>query len=149
MDPLKRKLTGRKWLGGVFVALLAVYGHTCADSPTGASHAVVTGSWGGTSIALSVTAEGATVQLDCAHGTITGTPPTVDSSGRFEVAGQFVRERGGPVRVDETPLSQPAVYSGTTDGRTMKLTITLTGDQQTLGPFELGLGRAPRLFRCL
>jgi hypothetical protein len=148
MNQLKRDLGRRGWLGVALAALLAIYGNTCGKSPVDPSRSVPTGSWGGTSIALNVTAEGAAVQFDCAHGTITGSPMTIDASGKFDVTGTYVREHGGPTRLDETPDSHPARYSGTTDGRTMSLTITLTDSQQTLGPFDLGFGRAPRLFKC-
>jgi hypothetical protein len=149
MGQLRRDLKRRGWLGCALAALLAIYGYTCGGSPTSASRAIPTGAWGGTSVALNVTQDGATLQFDCAHGSIGGSPATLDASGRFEVAGTFVRERGGPVRVDETPDSHPALYSGTTDGRTMTLTVTLTDSQQPVGTFELGFGKTPRLIRCM
>ncbi len=148
MDQLRNDFRRRPWLAVALLALLAVYGYTCGHSPTGATRAVPSGAWGGTGISLAVNAEGATVEFDCAHGTISGGPPTINADGRFEAAGAFVRERPGPVRVDETPDSRPARYSGTTDGRTMTLTITLTESGQIIGPFELTFGRTPRLFKC-
>ena len=36
------------------------------------------------------------------------------ASGKFEVSGVYVREHGGPVRVDEVPDARPAKYSGST-----------------------------------
>lgn len=97
---------------------------------------------------MTVSAAGATAEFDCAHGTIDG-PLAVDSSQRFDVAGKFVQEHGGPIRVDETIAAVPARYSGTSRHGTMTLTITLMSGGQSLGPFELTFGQQGRVFKCL
>ena len=69
-------------------------------SPTAADGAnVPSGTWAGEHIVLEVTAAGATVEFDCAHGTIDAAL-ILDSAGRFDVAGSFTRESGGPTRQD-------------------------------------------------
>jgi hypothetical protein len=109
---------------------------------------VPSGTWGGDHVLMTVSAAGASAEFDCAHGTIDG-PLALDSSQRFDVAGTFVQEHGGPIRVDETIAAVPARYSGTSRHGTMTLTITLTSGGQSLGPFELTFGQQGRVFKCL
>ena len=121
-----------------------------ACGPTGPTTLtkVPNGVWGGDHAGLTVSDTSAAIEFDCAHGTL-DEPPAVDRNGSFEVSGIFVREHGGPIRVDEVPDEQPARYAGTTNGRTMSLTVTLTTSSQPLGPFALALGQPGRLVKCL
>ena len=107
--------------------------------------AVPTGSWGGDHIALDVTGTGAQVNFDCAHGTLVQ-PLTLDSSGQFGVPGTYTPE-GGPTPQFEQRI--PAVYSGRLQGKTLTLTVTLTGSSQALGSFTLTWGRTPTITKCL
>lgn len=107
---------------------------------------VPAGAWGGQGIALEVTEKGATLEYDCAHGTV-DEAMKLDSSGRFEVRGMHVRERPGPVREGESN-GQPAVYSGKVDGDTMTLTVKLNGLDEAVGTYTLALGRHPRIHKC-
>ena len=75
----------------LFAALLMA-----TPTPSPASR-VPPGAWGGTGIALEVTASGARIELDCAHGTIEA-PLALDAEGGFDLPGTLVRERPGPVR---------------------------------------------------
>ncbi len=118
----------------------------CGSAAGGERRTLPAGTWGGDHIRLEVTTEGAAVELDCAHGAISG-PIQVDGKGRFDAAGTFVREHGGPVREGEED-SQPARYTGRVQGGTMTLTITVA-DGATHGPYELNRGRTPRLTKCL
>lgn len=95
-----------------------------------------------------MSADGAAVELDCAHGRVEG-KIRLDTDGRFDIAGTYVRERGGPVREQEEDSSLPAHYKGSVEGSTLTLTITLAESGETLGPFELTRGRTPRLTKCL
>ncbi len=105
------------------------------------------GDWGGLHVSLSVGDSSATIEYDCAHGQING-PLVVDKRGRFDLKGTHAREHGGPIRVDEADSSQPARYTGWTDGRRMTLTVTLTGKKETVGTFNLTLGGPGRIFKC-
>ena len=58
--------------------------------------------WGGTGIQLTVNDATATVEFDCAHGTI-DQPLLIDQDGRFDIPGTFVREHGGPIQEGEAP----------------------------------------------
>ena len=65
----------------------AIVGVASCGPPTAADHAgVAVGSWGGDHLRIDVTPTGATIEYDCAHGTI-DEPPSLDRSGRFSAAG--------------------------------------------------------------
>jgi hypothetical protein len=106
------------------------------------------GAWGGDHVNLLLTATGGTLEYDCAHGTI-DQPFLTDSSGRFDLAGTHTREHGGPIRIGEKEDKRPARYTGTTDGRTMTLSVTLTGSNEPLGTFTLTRGQLGRIVKCL
>jgi len=110
---------------------------------TGASPVrVPNGDWGGPGVQLLVNDQGATIEFDCAHGTLEA-PLDLDSQGRFDVPGRFTRE-GGPE--GEGELGQPVRYSGKADGKELTLEIVFPGDR--LGPYALFFGRSSRLFKC-
>jgi hypothetical protein len=108
---------------------------------------IASGTWGGQHIQMSVAKGAATIEYDCANGTIAG-PLRVDSRGRFSLLGKHVRERGGPVRIGKDNEGAPARYTGWTDGKTMKLTVTLVDTKTELGTFELTRGNSGRVFKC-
>ena len=105
------------------------------------------GSWGGPHIQMQVNNGSATIEYDCATGTIKG-PLKVDSRGRFSLLGTHVREHGGPIRLGEDRSGVPARYTGWTDGKTMKLTVTLTSTKTDVGTFELTHGAIGRIRKC-
>ena len=104
------------------------------------------GTWGGPHISLEVTGEGATVEYDCAHGRITETI-VVNSAGKFEAKGVYVREGPGPTRAGGEK-EEPAIYSGTSDGKTLQLTVKLSGTSEPLGTFTLTHGMSGRIRKC-
>ncbi|OLE52014.1 MAG: hypothetical protein AUG51_20135 [Acidobacteria bacterium 13_1_20CM_3_53_8] len=106
------------------------------------------GAWGGQHIGMKVTRSGATIQYDCASGTI-DEPLVLDRSGRFTARGKHIHRHPGPIRVNEPDASAPAIYTGRVVGNHMTLTVTLAGSRQTVGTFELGLGQDARVVRCL
>ena len=108
---------------------------------------VVVGEWGGDHAMLSVHDTNASVEFDCAHGSI-DEALILDDDGRFDAPGRYVREHGGPAREGEPEDSQPARYTGSVDGRSMTLTVALE-DGHAIGPFALALGQPSRLFKCL
>ncbi len=105
------------------------------------------GTWGGLHLQMEVADGSATIEYDCANGTIAG-PLTVDSRGRFNWRGTHVPEHGGPIRKDEKPNISPARYTGWTDGKKMTLTVTLTDTNETLGTYSLVHGQEGRVFKC-
>ncbi len=107
----------------------------------------MSGMWGGDHISLEVNDSGATVEYDCAHGTITE-KLVPDSSGKLVVKGFYVREHPGPIREGEEARGEPAVYSASLNGETMTLTVTLSRTKETVGPFTLTHGKMGRLRKC-
>jgi len=105
------------------------------------------GRWGGQGISMEVTAKGATLTFDCAHGNI-GEPIVLDQSGKFLLAGLVVMERPGPTLRDDVAAGRPATYSGSVDGQNLTLTIKWTGTDETMGTFTLTFGKAGRIRRC-
>ena len=98
---------------------------------------------------MEVTKTGAKVEYDCAFGKI-DEPLLTDKNGNFEARGTHVFERGGPLEIGEPPPKRlPAAYRGWTDGSRMSLTVTLLDTGKDVGTFSLGLGRPPRIEKCL
>ncbi len=105
------------------------------------------GMWGGDHIRLAVTAEGAEVEYDCAHGSI-DQKIIPDASGHFTVRGTHVREHGGPTRRDEIPDSHPAEFTGQIKDQTMTLTVRESDTKESVGTFTLGFNQKPQLMKC-
>lgn len=121
------------------VALLA------GCSSTGPVNGVLTGPWGGDHLALVLSDSGGSAEYDCAHGGLS--EPIRPTDGTFTARGVHVREHGGPVREGETPDSLPARYFGFVRGDLLTLRVLVGSD--TLGPFTVRRGAAPRLMKCL
>jgi len=131
-----KKWSALAWLAVVFVA--------CGGQ---ALAAVTEGTWGGQHLVLELESSGATLQFDCAHGSFDGAL-TLDAKGHFERTGVFVRQHGGPVRKDEVEDARPARFTGSVDGDTMKITVTLVDGSLPAQEYTLKLGSPGRIFRC-
>jgi len=105
------------------------------------------GIWGGEHISLEVTEHGATLEYDCAQGTISRRI-LLDRRGRFDVVGQHVPEHGGPVRQNEQPTGYPVRFTGRVNGKLMTLTLRDSVTNKVIGNFILSYGREPRLIKC-
>jgi len=105
------------------------------------------GLWGGDHISLEIDGSGATLDYDCAHGTITQ-KIVPDQSGKFEVKGFHMKEHPGPTRQGEAADGEPATYKGSLNDKTMILTVTLNKSDETLGPFTLTYGKMGRIRKC-
>jgi hypothetical protein len=117
-------------------------------APRVANQTILLGAWGGDHVGLLLTESGGTLEYDCAHGAI-DQPFVTDSAGRFQLAGTHTREHGGPIRKDQKPDTHPARYTGSVEGDTMTLTVTLTDSNEVLGTFTLTRGRPARVVKCL
>lgn len=131
------------WRWGVVSSLLLAVGCLEANVPE-----VVTGDWGGEHLGMLASTSGATLEYDCATGTING-PIRPDAAGRFSVSGEHYPGHGGPIRVDEEQVKRPARYNGVVRGGMMDLIVTLTDSNEVLGTFTLVYGRSPFVFKCL
>lgn len=109
---------------------------------------MIKGTWGGNHISMEVTEEGAQVEFDCAHGTVSE-PLRVDGQGKFSAKGTHFKERGGPQRVDGEDKGVPVIYSGTTDGKTATFTITNSATDEVIGTFSITQGKRSRIHKCL
>jgi hypothetical protein len=115
------------------------------------------GPWGGQQVRLNVTEGGATIEYDCAHGTI-DKPFEVGEDGKFDLPGTHEDETGGSsgavTAVDEsgskgqTPKGHPARYTGSLTDDEMTLTATLTDTGRVVGTFKLKRGLTLRLHKC-
>jgi hypothetical protein len=131
----------------IYGAVTAMMTLACAMSlgaAGGAAERVKTGAWGGTGLLVRVTADGATIEADCANGSI-ATPLMLDADGAFSVEGTWIPEARGPSR-DEAPARQRSRYAGRVDGKTMTLEISVGDDR--VGPFTLTHGSEGRLRKC-
>lgn len=130
----------------VAVCALLIVLPACSTT-TGPDAVAVNGTWGGDHALLEITATGASIEFDCAHGTLP--VPLTLTRGAFDVTGDYVQEHGGPIRSDETVDRQPARYTGTVSGNTMRLLVTLTATGQDRGTYSLMRGSTGRVFKCL
>jgi len=103
--------------------------------------------WGGEHVRLQVTETGATLEFDCAHGSIIQ-PVQVQAVGNFTAKGTFTRERGGPVRKDDADQAVPAAYSGTISGDELKLRIAGGPQGAAGGEYLLTRGSTGHLVKC-
>ena len=142
----------------LMLALLASCPLACAgpsaareDSlPMNSGTPVPLGDWGGPHVSLRTQAQGATLEFDCAFGRIEA-PLVLDADGRFSAIGTVTPETGGPLQPGQ-PQSRPqrARYDGWTDGRELRLTVTVLAEPEwQLGTFTLRLGHRATLEKCL
>jgi hypothetical protein len=129
--------------GAILGVLLSMTSTASPEPPR-----VAEGRWGGTGVALDVTSAGARIELDCAHGTIDA-PLTLDGDNGFDLPGTLVRERPGPVRMDQEEEKGEAVrYQGRLDGETLELRILRPNAPRPPSPLAARLGQTPRLRKC-
>lgn len=106
-----------------------------------------TGTWGGPHIRIEAASGSATIEYDCANGTIDG-PLTFDRKGRFSWRGTHNQEHGGPMRMGEESNGRAAIYSGWIKGDTMTLTVRLADSNDVVATYTLKLGASGRVFKC-
>jgi hypothetical protein len=124
----------------IFIVFLLI---SCANATN--MQRIPIGVWGGEHINIDVAEKSASIEYDCAHGLIQG-PLVVDANGRFNLRGTHTPERGGPIRADEQPQSQPADYVGSISGNKMTLTLKLKGAEDEV--FTLYKDKQGELFKC-
>jgi len=112
------------------------------------SRALENGVWGGQGVSLEIKDNGAEIDYDCAHGTITG-KIVPNRAGEFSVKGFHVREHGGAVREDDNRAGQPVTYEGSIAGETMTLKVTVDENKETIGTFTLTRGKSGRVRKCM
>jgi hypothetical protein len=114
-----------------------------AVAMTGNAGPGLTGQWGARGANLSVGADGARLEQDCASGSFA--PVAIDTNGRFSAKGRYDAHGPGPQRANASP-GRAAAFEGRLDGDTLRLTIRpAEGAPQQL---TLLRGKRAKLIRC-
>jgi hypothetical protein len=129
----------------VLVSVVLLVGSSAVSRPH-KTQRVAQGAWGGQHIRMLVKSSSATIDYDCASGTIDG-PLTIDSKGRFTWRGSHNVERPGPT-IEGESNKRPATYSGWIKGDTMTLTVKLADSNEEVQTFTLTRGGSGRVFKC-
>ena len=117
------------------------------QTKTDNSTSIPEGVWGGVHIQMQATAQGADIEYDCAHGTISE-PIKPNAEGRFRVNGTHSLDHPGPARQGVASEARPATYSGSVNGKTMTLTVTLNATSEVIGTFTLTQGNEGIIRKC-
>ena len=127
--------------------LLAI---ACAASPSatgGPALKLAVGIWGGEGVGMIVADTTVHVHFGCTLGDFPR-PTTLDSSGRFNIAGTYVL-RAFPIQIGP---SLPAVFSGVARGNLVTLSVAVNDTVEkklvALGPSIVTFGRDPKLGPC-
>jgi hypothetical protein len=140
-------MSGKSHPQYLFAALLVCCSFIALEAQPRRLQRMPPGTWGGEHIKIEVAPGSATIEYDCAHGTLDG-PLQVDRHGRFNLRGKHMREHGGPIRVGLPTSSRAVKYTGSIKGRTMKLTVTFTDTKAVMGTFTLERGASGFLRKC-
>jgi hypothetical protein len=135
------EMTSIKWIAGLAVIFML----TSLNSSQ--PKRIAKGNWGGDHINVTVDDDSASIEYDCAHGTIKG-PLATDGNGSFKLEGTHAAERGGPTRRDDSNSGRPAIYTGSIKGEVMTLTVKSAEGDETIGTFTLTHGKAGKIFKC-
>jgi hypothetical protein len=96
---------------------------SASPSPSPSTAPIQIGDWGGAHVQMTVTAEGARFQFECASGQTQG-PITVGPAGQFSVDGTYTLQNG-PLILGVSQQRQ-ASYAGTVAGNSLALLVTYT-----------------------
>ncbi|MGA7573257.1 MAG: hypothetical protein WCA97_04680 [Terriglobales bacterium] len=134
----------------VFFAASIENRSTAQDSTHSPPASVSLGLWGGPDLEMQVTPHGATLEFDCAQGTISE-PLALDQSGTFHARGSF-QTQGGAARKVQPSGGINVIYSGNLRGETLQIEFTVgenAGEnKQPPQKFTLIRGQAGNLKKC-
>lgn len=112
------------------------------------SHAALTGQWNGSHAALTLTADGGSIEFNCGRVTLDGAlVPGAD--GTFAVAGQRLVQTGRPRPGSDEPLppiTEPVAVSGRVQDGRMQLRVDQAG--QSVAVFNLQRGGVDDVANC-
>lgn len=138
------------WIGTLVVVLagaLTLVSEPATNLQRGQDANTTPDMWGGHGVSMRVTPQGATLEFDCAHGSLLEAIKP-NAKGEFTARGTYTPERGGPVMRDNPDRDLPAMYQGSVDGDTMRLEIMLADKSHAPEPFTLTRGKAGRVVKC-
>lgn len=124
----------------LLLGLAVLAGCTASPFPPGAR---VSGTWGGNNAGLLADDTSAHIHIGCTYGDVHDAI-VLDMSSRFDVAGVH-NITAHPV---DLGILHPARFTGSVDGRTMTLKVTLTDTAVTLGPVVLTFEKEPSMGPC-
>jgi hypothetical protein len=127
---------------GLVLGFMAITG--CNGATPLLPGGIVGGTWGGDNAALMADDTSAHVHIGCTSGNVH--QPIIPVDGRFAVPGEY-DPVVSPIVRDPAPL-HPAIFSGSSAGRSMLLTVTLTDTAVTLGPVSVKYVREPKMGPC-
>jgi hypothetical protein len=104
---------------------------------------MVRGTFGGDNAGLMADDTSAHVHIGCTYGNV-HQPIVLDPGSRFDVAG----EQNITAYPIDLGIFHPARFTGSVDGRTMTLRVTLTDTAVTLGPVMLKFNEEPKMGSC-
>lgn len=116
-----------------------------SDAEAKSASSPISGIWGGPQIRLQADAHSTTIDLDCAHGRITG-PIKLDKKQRFSVKGSYELYTPGPQQAD-VPVTASARYSGQVSGDTLTLDIVPASGAPKQS-YTLTRGKMSKIIRC-
>jgi hypothetical protein len=102
--------------------------------------AIVRGMFGGNNAGLMADDTSAHLHISCTYGDV-HQPIVLDLNSRFDVPG----EQNITAHPVDLGILHPARFTGSIDGRTMTLTVTLTDTTVTLGPVVLTFNKQPNM----
>ena len=108
---------------------------------------VTPSTWGAAGAETVVEKTSVKLTFDCANGEI---PLTLkrDRKGNFKVEGTYTRRGFGPIRINNPPKIQPAVYEGKVSGRSMRFKITVIATGDVVGVFRVTRGQEANIHGC-
>jgi hypothetical protein len=122
------------------LGFVVVTGCNPSPFPPGAR---IDGTWGGNNAGLIADDTSAHVHIGCTYGEVHQSI-VLDMSSRFDVAG----EQNITAHPVDLGILHPARFTGSIDGRTMTLRVTLTDTAVTLGPVVLRFEKEPVMGPC-
>ena len=131
----------------IMIAPLNALGRPADPAPTATPVQEASGTvWGGEHVEMELTKTGATLEFDCATGTISK-PLAPDAQGKFQVSGTLTREGPGPTMREGRPAI-PVIYSGSIQGESMHLEIVAANSKDKIDEFDLVRGKPGHLLKC-
>ncbi len=145
--PLAAHATSARATAPILAAALALVAGCGGGSPTTPPAQLAAGTWGSDSAGVIANDTITHVHVACTYGNFPA-PVTLDASGRFSVAGEYLL-RAYPIAVGP---ALPAQLAGVVAGNRLTLTVAVNDTVEkklvVLGPVNVYFGKQPNLGPC-